>query len=1320
MAEEVKYNNTLVSGRADETLTYTKYIKDESSGKSTKELLDEKVNKTDQLGTTQIADKAVTTEKLENESVTTDKLNAASVTTDKVADANITTSKLADSSVETEKINNKAVTTDKLNDGAVDNSKLSPEAVTYDKVKDKAIITEKLNDRAVTTEKVEERAITNTKLGNQSVDGRVVREASLENKHFANESVTTEKIKDGSVTNEKVADDTLGIEKFDPELRKTIQAATGLPDDLSQMIQDVDKSVKQLKEKDTDLQSQINDKQQQITANDGDISLLQTRSTQMEKAIKDISASGGASQASAVTYENTESGLDSVTAQGAIDELASKKFNKENIVQEFGDSEDKVVSQSALPFRYIQNEEFIFAKVDAEDKLLFGIQWDGTPKFGKTSEVEDRLQSQVTLLAEKVAIILGDGDTTNVIDTMNELKKFFADIENTETLAGILTNLENVAKNLDKTTIKDEEGNVLDTPFRIIENEEFLQALVDSDNKVLFGFYRATGEPYYPLNEMYHVIQNKEYFAAWLDADDKVVFGIRRDGEIIGEIHAVNALKKVISQLQSDLTSLQEKVGTIDTNLKELLDVFSLQEIPEYMAVEKDADGKVLSATYNDGSHYSHNLKSETIDAKVDKKEGKSLIDSNVADAKRTIEDLEGRTEITTDADDKVMSYRDSQGKKHEHDMQVTNLDVSNINLQGNSVNNIQDALKANGFDIKTPVDWSESSFIQIPEPRFAIINITNIDSMPTTKTQNKKAFLEFWDMQGNYFKKHAILNAQGNSSMMHKKQNTAVDFCEDEWVGDDTTSVKIGNWIVQDSFHLKAFYCSFYKNECPVSYKIWDKMCHTYKFTEDRPYKDYLAGKFPDNGANVTNSNFRQNNAFEARCVPDGFPCAVYLNNTFWGIFSFQLKKHRDNYFMDKESTTNIHLDGNSYVNLFNGIIDWNLMEIRNPKPKKWKLYDMDGNKYDGDSPKELMGKYLSDGETINPNYDENNESHKKSAEVKQNIVALSNYMKDLKVYENAYYEAVKKKLGEEEALATLKREIEKRFGVKWIIDYVLVMCLLQDTDSVNKNTQWTTWGVVNSLLRWNPNPYDMDETFGCDSTIGFTNQMAHETTLGKNTNTPYSYIWKYYLDDMKKRYAELRQKGVFSYNAIFKEYLDWVNRVGSEYYKLEVKKWSESPSNRDSLLNTEWVLIGSNYITFNDSATNWSNAKSYTKGSLIKFERKVYKSIVDNNINHLPTDDNSEWWELVSVQAKTYNAGDTVYDGYSNFFQFKVPDGKSITVTISEDSSRSDKLLNTPFTGFYENYPHEGGRYDSIYRISKWVERKIELMDSQMEYSV
>ena len=55
MAESKKYNSILVSGRKDETLTYSRYIKDEETGKSVKESLDEKVNTTDKIEIEQIA-----------------------------------------------------------------------------------------------------------------------------------------------------------------------------------------------------------------------------------------------------------------------------------------------------------------------------------------------------------------------------------------------------------------------------------------------------------------------------------------------------------------------------------------------------------------------------------------------------------------------------------------------------------------------------------------------------------------------------------------------------------------------------------------------------------------------------------------------------------------------------------------------------------------------------------------------------------------------------------------------------------------------------------------------------------------------------------------------------------------------------------------------------------------------------------------------------------------------------------------------------------------------------------------------------------------
>ena len=489
MTEKKKYNSILVSGRKDETLTYSKYVKDEESGESVKESLDKKVNVTDELTTQQIKDGAITNEKMAADSV-----------------GNIN-----------------------LQDGSVSNEKLE--------------------------------------------DG----------------SITNEKLAENSITKDKLKDNTIGVEKLEPELRQTIAAATGLPEDLVETIQNVDDTLKDHQSQLDDKQSQIDDKQQQITANDEDISLLQTRSTQMEETIKSIAATGGASQATAVTYNNEKSKLTAVNIQSAVDEVVDKTAIK--------DEEGTVVE---TPFRYIQNEEFIFAKVDAEGKLLFGIKWDGTPVFGKTSAVEDRLQSQVNLLADKVTTILGDDDTTSAIDTLKELKDFFASIDNTQTLTSILANLN---ATIDKVAIKDEYGEIQDTPFRVIENEEFIMAVVDSEDRLLFGIYRATGKPYYPLNEMYHVIENEEYFAAWVTTDDKVVLGLRRDGQIIGDIHAVNALKQVISQLQSDLASLQNKVGVLDdTNLKELLEVFTLQDNEEYIAVKKDADGKLIEGLRKDGT----------------------------------------------------------------------------------------------------------------------------------------------------------------------------------------------------------------------------------------------------------------------------------------------------------------------------------------------------------------------------------------------------------------------------------------------------------------------------------------------------------------------------------------------------------------------------------------------------------------------------------------------------------------------------------------------------------------------------------------------
>lgn len=1092
---------------------------------------------------------------------------------------------------------------------------------------------------------------------------------------YNDQSVTEEKLKDGAITTRKIADGSVTKDKLDSSIRQEINESVTASNEATEKAKEATVKADQATE---------NAKQATAAAT----AAKEAADTATQLATNATTASNQATeQAKAATTKAEEATAKANEAAQKADDSREQTEQTLGTMQEVIDKtaiKDEEGTLVETPFRYIQNEEFIFAKVDAEDKLLFGIQWDGTPVFGKTSAIEDRLQSQVTLLAERVATIMGDEDTTNVIDTMNELKKFFADIENTQTLTSILANLNSLntkfgedIKNLQDTKVDKEEGKSLIEDevkecFRVIENEEFIMAVVDSEDKVLFGFYRATGKPYYPLNEMYHVIQNEEYFAAWITTDDKVVLGIRRDGQIVGEIHAVNALKQVISQLQTDVASLQEKVGTIDANLQEFLDVFSLQDNEEYLAVEQDAEGKVLSATNPDGSHYIHNVKSETIDAKIDKEDGKSLIDSSVADANTTMEDPEGRMEITTDADERIMSYRDSNGKKHEHSMEVTNLDVSNLNLHGNSVNNIQDALKANGFDAKTPTDLSDSNFIQIPEPRFAIINILNIDSMPTTKQDNKKAFLQFWDMHGNYFNKHAILNAQGSSSMLYVKKNIAIDFCDDEWIGDDTPKIRFGDWVPQDSFHMKAYYTDFFRGVGVVSYKFYDQIVRTRGNMYDRPWKKALLdmSKIGETTKSFGNSYVGKYDLLTdtgARCFPDGFPVAVYLNNKFYGIFSFQLKKHRDNYHLDKATSEHVHIDGVLNENtLFGGRdnIDWAQFEIRNPK----SLYAIGGNKYNADiKQEELAGteeveRWIAAGKL--PNGTSISAKIKKdlqvTAKVKEYILNFSDAVPSIGTA-MATYESSSKT---EEDLLAFKKVYEKYFDKENMIDYMILSDLVKNADGFSKNWQWFTYDGK----KWWVGLYDCDMSFGGDWE-GYRITDVLTEHLNSSTSLPNGFVVKYYNDELTKRYKYLADLGVASSRNIFSLLREWCMRIGTNFFKEEYKKWADSPCISDSIVRDDyWELI------------------------------------VDDKGN--PQMDTSETFNA----TVSYNIGDVVSFGINSsmgYFKFKC-------IKATEALSK-----NTPHTISRYSPVKTFKHCDNIYRAQKWIEKNTENMDKLYNYT-
>lgn len=949
---------------------------------------------------------------------------------------------------------------------------------------------------------------------------------------YNDQSVTEEKLKDGAITTRKIADGSVTKDKLDSSIRQEINDSVTASNEATEKAKEATVKADQATE---------NAKQATVAAT----AAKEAADTATQAATTATSASVLATeQAKAATTKAEESAAKANEAAQKADDSREQTEQTLGTMQEVIDKtaiKDEEGTLVETPFRYIQNEEFIFAKVDAENKLLFGIQWDGTPKFGKTSAVEDRLQSQVTLLAERVATIMGDKDTTNVIDTMNELKKFFAEIENTQTLTSILANLNSLntkfkedIKNLQDTKVDKEEGKSLIEDevkecFRVIENEEFIKAIVDAEDKVLFGLYRATGKPYYPLNEMYHVIQNEEYFAAWLDADDKVLLGIRRDGEIIGEIHAVNALKKIISQLQSDVASLQEKVGTIDTNLKELLDVFSLQENPEYLAVEKDAEGKVLSSTNPDGSHYIHNVKSETIPEEFSH-----------------IEDPEGRTEITTDAEGKILGYRDSEGVRHEHKISAKHLELSD-----EAATEVNNAFKSAGIKMENPSDFSKDSYIELPIPRIAAQVRLYAPKLPTTKQDDIVAEIEYNDKDGNYFRKPIILNAQGSSSMMYYVKNMAIDI-------DDGSTIKFGDFPAQDSFHLKKYYIDIFRGQCIVGYHLMEQVYKSRPIGKQYPYELLQENESTISGYGDIKKDFFTG----AKCHPDGFPINITWVNTEtneekdMGIYTLNLKKSREVYGMDKKNTKHIHLDGViDGSTLFGGNINWSSFEIRNPK----SLKDVDGNKYDGDNPKELS------------------ETDSFSKQVKDAIVRLSGI--------NASIES-----------NDTKETYEKYLLVNPTIDYMLVSDLIYNYDGFQKNWQWCTYDAQH----WCPTLYDVDSIFGSYA-FGYK-------IIPNSENDRHMYIFNLhtiYKEEIRARYAELRKNGIFSVDNIIALFNDWTERIGYNGYSKEIKLYPETPSYRDPKLNKQWAM---DYKLITSDVEDYSETKQYNEGDHCWYQDSLF----------------------------------------------------------------------------------------------------------------
>ena len=705
--------------------------------------------------------------------------------------------------------------------------------------------------------------------------------------------------------------------------------------------------------------------------------------------------------------------------------------------------------------------------------------------------------------------------------TIKEIKQQAATIKNAtqvgentaERVGGVLEGLSDIAQQqedkLSDLAVKDEDGTpIFSSPFQYIQNEEFVFAMVDAEDRFLFGI-QADGS-----------VEWQKGVPAPIKAKlQEIIDQCLMDKTDLNE--AINAAKE---ELEAFVASVADtKVDKEDG--KSLIDsevaaAHSVIDNPEYLAVETDADGKVLSATYADGSHYIHKVKSETIPEEFEH-----------------IEDPEDRMEITTDADDKVIGYRDSEGTRHEYKMSLKHLELSD-----DAAKEVNEAFKSAGIKMVNPSDFSKNNHIELPIPRIAAQVKIYAPKLPTTKTDDIEADIEYNDKDGNYFRKPVILNAQGSSSMTYYVKNMAIDIA-------DGSEIKFGDFPTQDSFHLKKYYIDSFRGQCIVGYWLMEQVYKSRPIGQQYPYEMLSEEYSPYTGNGKVKEDFYTG----GKCHPDGFPINITWINTStneekdMGIYAWNLKKSKEIYHADKKKAENIILDGEiSRTTLFNGTINWNAFEVRNPK----SLIDINGDKYDGDNPKELS------------NTDVN------SKLVKDYLIRLSKVISAL-------------------TTSNTKETFEQYFIVPSFIDYFLVAQILYHFDGFGKNWIWATWDGQH----WTPTLYDVDSIFG--SWTSGTHVVKNSDTQGVIAVGNVMGLNELYTDDIKKRYKELRDVGVFTTSNIVSLLQKWLNMVGYDNIEKEFKLYPETPSYRNPNINEGWKLDG-----YSGEEQTYDSTKEYNTG--------------------------------------------------------------------------------------------------------------------------
>ena len=806
--------------------------------------------------------------------------------------------------------------------------------------------------------------------------------------------------------------------------------------------------------------------------------------------------------------------------------------------------------------------------------------------------------------------------------------------------------------------------------------------------------------------------ENPEFIRVVTDNEGKILYAVRTNGDFyFGAGVPQQIIDYVIEHNNATKEELIDIINTLDDTKvdkedgKSLIDaeyadgVQYIEENPEFIEAKTDKEGRLLEGFNTNGEKVFGVLPPQIKDY-VDEVIA-SIPQDDLKETFKYIEDPEGRLQIGLDAEEKIINYRKEDGTLVEN----AGIETNHLELTDEGMSNFQKAIK--GF-----VDFSSNEVVELPEPKhFAALNLHLVGGLPRREGEVINGYAEYYDFAGNSFKKSCSVEIQGQTSSYYAiyggKGNYTLDIT-------DGSEIKFGSWVPQDSFHLKGSAKDVTRGLLSTSYKL------AYKLIERLDAKPNRA--LFENDSKTT-TRYASGDRFtdwgdSARCLSDGFPIEVYLEGKYWGLYALQLKKHRKNYSMKKSDYTTVLVESANYMSdsyqdgFWAGDIWWNNIEIRNPKDLVLK----NGGTYDNDVRGELMGK--------------------------KNVVLNNTYWKytgngtDVEPVEGLWDAETEYAIDDTAWMADDTGEWWYEF--KAIDANTNEPCLnitnneyYDSSIKVHKNTVITK-GIINSY----PKRYievknliaeGKIEDYEIDGVI-----MPGAKTKFKENFDYNACMVVFFFNGLIKNGDSVKKNtlwGVYKNGKIAPMLWDLDGAYGESFTGTSagapgINVWT-AYTGANWPLKSFWVLfeddIKATYATLRRegviSMDTWRDViynQWVNRIGAEAYERDIEKwpdtpSYRENNLN-------SEYWattgedytELAEWDENTeYNVGDRVYYTYTS-------DGIVYHSTFRAVKAGSNKV---PLTKIY-SYPTIGGYFNSPKRMEKWMAAQLALCDAYMEY--